>query len=174
MTTAARYPVGPFEPSPESPAVLAGALADIEQLPARLRAAVAGLDDRQLDTPYRADGWTVRQVVHHLADSHINALVRLKLALTESHPTIKPYDENAWAALPDVRMPIAVSLGIVDGVHARMVTILRSLAPEQIQRTFMHPEHGKVMTVSYLTQNYAWHGRHHVAHITSLRTREGW
>jgi hypothetical protein len=154
--------------------MLAGALADIEQLPARLRAAVAGLDDRQLDTPYRVDGWTVRQVVHHLADSHINALVRLKLALTESHPTIKPYDENAWAVLPDVRMPIAVSLAILDGVHARMVIILRSLTPEQIQRTFMHPEHGKVMTVSYLVQNYAWHGRHHVAHITSLRTRQGW
>jgi len=139
-----------------------------------LRAAVAGLDNRQLDTPYRPGGWTVRQVVHHVADSHMNGLIRTKLALTESAPTIKPYDENAWAQLADARLPIDVSLPIIDGVHTRWVTVLRSLSPEQLQRTFVHPEHGRAMTIAYQVQHYAWHCRHHVGHITALRKREGW
>lgn len=174
MNTDLRYPVGTFTPAIETTAVLTAAIGDIDALPANVRAAVAGLDNRQLDTPYRPGGWTVRQVVHHFADSHSNGLIRTKLALTEVAPTIKPYDENAWAQLADARLPIELSLPIIDGVHARWAAVLRSLSPEQLQRTFVHPEHGRTMTIGYQVQHYAWHGRHHVAHITALRQREGW
>jgi hypothetical protein len=169
-----RYPIGPFTDVTATPGVVTAAIADIERLPEQLRAAVAGLGDIQLDTPYRPGGWTVRQVVHHVADSHMNGLIRTKLAVTEQNPTIKPYDENAWAQLADMWMPIDVSLGIIDGLHARWVQVLRSLTPEQLHRTFVHPEHGRTMTIGYQVQNYAWHSRHHVAHIASLRQREGW
>jgi len=169
-----RYPLGPFNPVPENANVIAAAIRDIESLPASLRAAVNGLTDPQLDTPYRPGGWTVRQVVHHVADSHMNGLTRTKLALTEDNPTIKPYDEGAWAQLADAGLPIAISLPLIDGIHTRWVQVLRSLAPEQFQRTFVHPEHGQTMTIGYQAQNYGWHGRHHVAHITALRQREGW
>jgi hypothetical protein len=174
MTADLRYPVGPFAPLPDSPSVIAAAIDDIERLPAALRAAVRGLTDEQLAIPYRPGGWTVRQVVHHVADSHMNGLIRTKLALTEANPTIKPYDENAWVQLPDALFPIEISLGILDGIHARWVEVLRSLSVEQLQRTFVHPEHGLTMTIGYQVQNYGWHCRHHVAHITALRRREGW
>ena len=169
-----RYPVGRFTRLADTAEVLAAAIADIGDLPLNLRNAVRGLTDAQLDSPYRPGGWTVRQVVHHVADSHVNALVRLKLALTEDNPTIKPYDENAWAQLADMQLPIDVSLTLIEQVHARWLAVLRALKPAQWQRTFVHPEHSKTMTLGDHAQDYAWHGRHHVAHITALRQREGW
>jgi len=146
----------------------------IADTPAALRAAIAGLNDRQLDTPYRPDGWTVRQVVHHLPDSHMNAYVRFKLALTEDNPTIKPYDEEAWARIADTaRTPPDVSLQLLEALHRRWVVLLESLEPLDFARPLLHPDSG-AMTVDRLLQLYAWHGRHHVAHITELRKREGW
>jgi len=149
------------------------AITVIAELPMRVRAAVAGLTGAQLDTPYRPGGWTVRQVVHHVADSHTNAFIRLKVALTEDQPTIKPYDQDAWSALADMRLPIDVSLVLLDGLHARWVALYRSLAPSAFARVFHHPEIG-VVTLDGQLQMYAWHSRHHVAHITSLRQREDW
>ena len=169
-----RYPVGRFRPHAPGPSRRAANIADIAALPERIRAAVARLDDRQLDTTYRPGGWTVRQVVHHVADSHMNAFIRLKLALTEPEPTIKPYDENAWAALADAQLPIEVSLGLIDGVHRRWDALNAALEEADYGRLWTHPEHGKTFTIDYLLQNYAWHSRHHVAHITALRARENW
>jgi len=170
-----RYPVGPFE--------FAGTLSDeqrqdlIDQIaaaPAKMRAAVEGLSDEQLNTPYRPEGWTVRQVVHHVPDSHLNSYIRFKLALTEEHPTIKAYDENVWANLDDARSaPINVSLDLLEALHLRWVLFLRSLKGGDFQRTFNHSEIGSV-SVDKNIALYAWHGRHHVAHITSLRERMGW
>lgn len=174
MSIDPRYPLGPFSPTLETTDVIEAAIRDIESLPAAMRAAVNGLTDEHLERSYRPEGWTIRQVVHHVADSHMNGLIRTKLALTENNPTIKPYDETAWAQLADARLPIDTSLSIIDGVHRRWVHVLRSLAPEQLGRTFVHPEHGQTMRIGYQVQDYAWHGRHHVAHITTLRQREGW
>lgn len=174
MTADLRYPVGQLEERPATPDVLAAAIDDIERLPSRLRQAVRGLSEAQLATPYRPGGWTVRQVVHHVADSHVNGFIRTKLALTEDTPTIKPYDENAWAMLQDVELPIDISLGILDGLHQRWTAVFRSLSPAHWQRAFVHPEHDRTMTLAYQVQSYAWHSRHHVAHITALRDREGW
>jgi hypothetical protein len=170
-----RYPVGPFvEVTPITAAMRNTALDDLAALPRKLRDAVDGLDNRQLDTPYRPGGWSVRQVVHHVADSHLNGYTRVKLALTENGPTIKPYDEKAWAALADMRLPIDISLGILDGLHTRWVAIYRSMAPEQYSRTLFHPEHGKPFDLETFLQMYGWHSRHHVAHISDLRKREQW
>lgn len=175
MSTDLRYPIGPFTPAPDgTPGVLARAIAEIAGLPRLMRRTVAGLGEAQLDTPYRPDGWTVRQVVHHVADSHINGFVRLKLALTEHEPTIKPYDEGAWAGLADARLPIDVSLSLLDHVHARWDAVYRSLAPAQFERRFLHPALGEWFTVERHAQLYAWHGRHHAAHIATLRQRQGW
>jgi hypothetical protein len=135
---------------------------------------VAALSDHQLDTPYRPQGWTVRQVVHHLPDSHLNAYIRCKLALTEDNPSIKPYDEQRWAELPDSRRPIDGSLALLDHLHERWAALLRALPPEAFGRTCVHPASQTVMTVDRLVASYGWHGRHHVAHITELRRREGW
>ena len=149
-------------------------LDDIARTPADLRAAVKGLTPAQLDTPYRLGGWTVRQVVHHVPDSHLNAYVRFKLALTEDEPTIKPYAEDRWADLADTRAtPVEVSLTLLDSLHDRWMRLLRSLTPEQWKRTFRHPHLGP-MTLEKTLALYAWHGRHHVAHITALREREEW
>jgi hypothetical protein len=146
----------------------------IDQAPAQLRQAVAGLTEEQIDTPYRPGGWTVRQVVHHLPDSHMNAYGRFRLALTEDEPTIKPYDQERWAALEDARTaPAELSLSLLEPLHRRLVLLLRSLRPEDFARTFRHPEMG-VVTLDRLLGMYAWHGRHHIAHITSLRDRRGW
>jgi hypothetical protein len=169
-----RYPVGRFRPpSASSPEIRFTQIETLRLLPERLRAAVAGLGDAQLDTPYRDGGWTVRQVVHHFADSHANSYVRFKLALTEDWPTIKPYDEAAWAGLPDSRMPIAPSLDFVSGLHARLVAMLEAMTDEDFQRGFNHPERGRVTLATNLGI-YAWHSLHHTAHITSLRSRMGW
>jgi hypothetical protein len=169
-----RYPIGKFRPHAPDAARRAAAIADIAALPRKMRDAVAGLDDRQLDTPYRPDGWTVRQVVHHVADSHMNAFIRLKLALTEDAPTIKPYDENAWATLADMRMPLDASLAVIDGVHRRWDVLNQALQEADVGRLWTHPEHGKTFTLDWLLQNYGWHSRHHVAHITALRARQHW
>lgn len=171
-----RYPVGRFSfPDSTTAQQISGWIDDIARAPEALRAAVHGLDDTQIEAPYRPGGWTVRQVVHHLADSHLNAYTRFKLALTEERPTIKPYDEAAWANLEDTfTVPIAVSLDLLDALHIRWVALLRSLTADQMQREFVHPEHTRSMRLAGALAMYAWHGRHHVAHITALRERERW
>ena len=145
----------------------------IEQHPRRMRAAVAGLDDGQLDTPYREGGWSVRQVVHHVVDSHVNSYCRFKLIATEDTPTIRTYDQDAWAALPDSREPVEMSLAILDSVHARWCVFLRAMEPDYFLRMFDHPEVGE-MTCDALLELYAWHCGHHEGHVTGLRAREGW
>jgi len=175
MTTDLRYPVGRFAPpAAYTPELREQYLTELAAAPGALRASVAGLIPAQLVTPYREGGWTVAQVVHHLPDSHINAYVRMKLAVTEDRPTIKTYDENLWAELPDATAGgIADSLELFEVLHRRLVAFLASLTPEQFERPFLHPERGP-MTVDRNVATYAWHGRHHVAHITGLRERMGW
>jgi hypothetical protein len=168
------YPIGRFSAQAPSAELRRRAVNDIGALPGHLAAAVLGLSDAQLDTPYRPDGWTVRQVVHHVADSHINAFVRLKLALTEDRPTVSAYDEKKFAALADMRLPAAVSLELVRSVHARWVAIYETMRDDDWQRTFVHPEYPDPLTLDWQAQMYGWHSRHHVAHITALRQREGW
>ena len=169
-----RYPIGPFDHHPGSAADHAMWIGQIATLPGQLRDAVAGLDDAQLDTPYRAGGWTVRQVVHHVADSHMNAYVRFRLALTEDEPTVKPYEEARWAELADARAAdVAVSLTLLESLHARWTQLLRSLEEPDFTRRINHPQAG-MLDLDFLTAMYAWHGRHHVAHVTELRQREGW
>jgi uncharacterized damage-inducible protein DinB len=171
-----RYPIGEF--------VFAGPLAErdrrecvarIAATPMAMRAAVAGLSAEQLDTPYRPDGWTVRQVVHHVPDSHLNAYVRFKLALTEPNPTIKPYLESRWAELPDARTaPVELSLDILDSLHRRWVVVLGQIGADDWARTYFHPEQGREVSLDEAVAFYAWHGEHHIAHVTSLRRRSGW
>lgn len=174
MTVDLSYPVGRFDhQAARTPATRRAAIDDIAALPALLREAVRGLTDAQLDTPYRPGGWTVRQLVHHVADSHMNGYIRTKLALTEDNPTIKPYKQDAWAALADTTLPIDLSLGILDAVHRRWTAVNRSIADADFARTFTHPELGP-LTLDRHTHLYGWHSRHHVAHVTSLRRREGW
>jgi hypothetical protein len=175
MTADLRYPVGKFEKVDKlTEAERATCIAQIEEMPARLAAAVAGLNTAQLDTPYRPGGWTVRQLVHHIADSHMNAFTRFKLALTENEPTIKTYEEALWAELADTRTPpIESSMAIIENLHTRWVILLRSLGPSDWPRKFRHPEWGAA-TVDFLLAQYSWHSRHHVAHITSLRERNAW
>lgn len=169
-----RYPIGKFRPPTENTtAVRAAQIETLRLLPERLRTAVAGLSDAQLDTPYRDGGWTVRQVVHHFADSHANSYLRFKLALTEDWPTIKPYDEKAWARLADSSLQIEPSLVFITGLHQRFVGLLESMSERDFERGFNHPERGRVTLVTNLAI-YDWHSRHHVAHITNLRARQGW
>ena len=170
-----RYPIGKFHfEGPPSEAQRASLINDIEQAPAALRAAVKGLTPDQLETPYREDGWTVRQVAHHVPDSHMNAYVRFKLALTEDVPTIKPYAEDRWAQLTDTQStPVEVSLALLESLHSRWVNLLRYLRSEDWKRTFRHPELGLVTLEKNLAL-YAWHGRHHIAHVSELRKRMGW
>jgi hypothetical protein len=175
MTVDLRYPIGHYTPLSDADATTYARLIDeIERLPNELRAAVAGLSDAQLDTPYRDGGWTVRQVVHHVPDSHVNAYVRFKLALTEDTPRIKPYEEARWAELPDTRLPVAPSLALLDALHVRWVALLRALSPDDFaRRAYDHPENG-VTPLRAALGLYAWHGKHHTAHITGLRERNGW
>jgi uncharacterized damage-inducible protein DinB len=169
-----RYPIGRLQrTSTLSEAARRAAIDTVAGTPTALRAAVHGLSDAQLDTPYRPGGWTVRQLVHHVADSHMNAFTRFRLAFTEDDPTIKPYDEAAWATLPDMAMPIEPSLQLLDALHARWVHMLRATPPDWFARGLTHPENGP-MTVDALLNVYAWHGPHHVAHVTALRARQGW
>jgi uncharacterized damage-inducible protein DinB len=169
-----KYPIGNFQFDGEiTTSVIRDWIDEIENLPRLLRDAVKDLDDEHLDTPYRSGGWTVRQVIHHLADSHMNAYFRFKLALTEKKPVIKPYDETKWAELPDYKLPIDISLSLLEALHKRWTDLLRSLSPTDIEKTFIHPDSG-VVTVGKNIGIYAWHGRHHLAHITSLCNRKGW
>ncbi len=170
-----RYPVGEFRfPDLVSAEDLVLFIRQIAQAPADLRRAVAGLTDAQLDTPYRPEGWTVRQLAHHVPDSHINSYTRFRLALTEQEPVIKPYDEKRWAELPDSRtLPVEMSLALLENLHARWVALLRSLSRADWKRCFRHPDLGLV-SLENNAALYAWHGRHHVAHITALRSRMGW
>ena len=167
-----RFPIGKFD-------LAAYASRDenintLANLPANVKTAVDGLSDEQLDTPYRPEGWTLRQTVHHIADSHINTLCRFKLALTEEEaPTIRPYMEDRWADLPDSKLPVDVSLAIIDGVHTRLVKILRGMPEADFQKEFVHPETGN-WTLERALALYAWHSRHHTAHITETRKRHGW
>lgn len=169
-----QHPLGKFQmPDHLTSAEQAAAIQALAKLPQLVREAVSGLDDSQLDTPYRPGGWTVRQVVHHLPDSHVNAYVRFKLALTEAEPRIKPYMEERWAELPDSRAPIGMSLSLLEGLHGRWVSLLEQLPPDDFHRTLYHPDLG-VLHLYQLLAQYAWHGPHHVAHITQLRRRMGW
>ena len=170
-----RYPVGEFHfPDAVSAEERATFIDQIAETPARMRAAISGLSDSQLDTPYRPGGWTIRQVAHHVPDSHMNSYVRFRLALTEDTPLIKPYEEKRWAELADARtLPVEPSLALLESLHARWVPLLRSLSDADWKRTFRHPELGSV-SLENNAALYAWHGRHHVAHITSLRERRGW
>ena len=170
-----RHPIGRFSfQAPSTAEQRRKWITEIAEAPAQLRAAVAGLNDDQLNTPYRDGGWTVRQVIHHVPESHMNAYIRFKLALTESEPTIKPYDEAAWAETADVRgTPIEVSLALLDNLHNRWVVLLESMSDADFAKQFRHPELGLVPLEKNLAL-YAWHGKHHVAHITSLRERKQW
>jgi uncharacterized damage-inducible protein DinB len=169
-----RYPIGKFErPESISPEERLNAIATLAELPEQLRNAVEGLGSAQLNTPYREGGWTVRQLVHHIADSHMNAFIRVRLALTEDWPVIKPYDEQAWATLHDSIAPVEWSLELIESLHARWVMLLQSLTEEQWMRGFRHPESGE-NRLDLVTLNYAWHSRHHVAHITHVRVSEEW
>jgi len=170
-----RYPIGEFEPpDPITAEHVRRWIEEIERLPANLRAAVEPLSEEQLETPYRPGGWTVRQVVHHVCDSHMNSLVRFKWGLTEDRPTIKTYFEERWAELPDYRaVPIEDSLAFLDLLHRRWVVLLRSLGEEELERELVHPEWGPVKLVRTIGL-YAWHGRHHLAHVRRLAEREGW
>lgn len=170
-----RYPVGKLERKSElTAAERTSAIDAIAEAPRGLRAAVDRLSDEQLDTPYRPGGWTVRQLVHHVADSHMNAYTRFRLALTEENPTIKPYAEAAWAELEDAQtLPVGVSLDLLDRMHERLSVLLRKTPPDSFKRELSHPESGP-MTLDSLLTTYAWHGRHHTAHVTALRERMGW
>ena len=170
-----KYPIGKFQkPETLTEKHIQLWIQDVALLPHQIRQAVNELTDEQLGTPYRPDGWTVRQVVHHVADSHMNAYIRFKLALTEENPTIKPYEEALWAELPDSKMDIEISLNIIDNLHARWVTILRGMTEKDFEQTFFHPAQQKSSALKTIVGMYSWHGRHHVAHITNLKIREGW
>jgi len=170
-----RFPVGQFSaPHSVTPQLRNSAIEEIAATPAKLRAALHGLSDAQLETPYREGGWTLRQVTHHLADSHMNAYIRWRFALTETGPTIKPYNEADWAKLEDAEhAPVEVSLRLLEPLHERWVRLIRSMQPEGFARTFVHPDHG-ARTLDWMLFLYAWHGRHHTAHIIELKKQKNW
>jgi uncharacterized damage-inducible protein DinB len=171
-----RYPIGEFEyPQPLNADERTAAIGELAALPQQVRQAVEDLTEEQLETPYRPDGWTVRQVVHHLADSHLNGYLRTKLALTESNPTIRPYEQDGWAALPDTfQTPVRVSLDLLDALHTRWANLYALLDEADFSRTFYHPANQVTSTLDRHLANYIWHGQHHLAHITALRERMGW
>lgn len=174
MSEDLRYPIGTFNWDENEHPSRQELIEKIATLPQRLRVSVQALSENQLATPYRPDGWTVRQVVHHVADSHINAYLRFRLGLTEDAPTIKPYDEAAWAELSDAKTAeLEVSLSLLDGIHERWTRLMRTLPEESFVRTFVHPDNG-AMTLAMQIRLYDWHGSHHVAHIEALRKRERW
>lgn len=171
-----KYPIGKRNYAGSlSDIELAADIKTVEELPNRLRTEVSHLSQDQLDTPYREGGWTVRQVVHHLGDSHMNAFIRCKLLLTEQEPTIKAYNEAAWAEKEDcINMPIAPGLNLLEALHQRWVVLLKSVSQVDLQRTYLHPQYGKVFTLLEAINLYAWHSRHHLAHITELKNRNSW
>lgn len=170
-----RYPIGKYETKPFSEQQRLEWLNDIRFLPTLLESAVQNLDNSQLLTPYREGGWNLQQVVHHVADSHMNAYIRFKLGLTEDKPTVKPYEENSWVQLSDTRnLPINISLTLLHSLHIRLYEVVSHISEEEFNRTVIHPEYQKPLTLWYLLGSYAWHGKHHVAHITNLREKMGW
>lgn len=170
-----RYPIGKYIEQPFSEAQMKEWLLDIQSLPQQIEYAIINLDQHQLETPYREGGWTIKQVVHHVADSHMNAYIRFKLGLTEETPVIKPYDEAAWAEMNDTKnLPVNISITILYAVHARWQEILKNIKTDEWNRKVFHPEHKKELSLWFLLGMYAWHSRHHVAHITSLRKRMDW
>lgn len=170
-----RYPIGRFAmPEAVTPEARAAWVQRLDRLPARLRLAVAGLDEAQLGTPYRDGGWTVRQVVHHVADAHAHLALRVRFALAEDAPTVQPFDEDAWAVLPDAAAPVSMSLAQLNGTHARLAWLLRTLSDADWQRTVFHPVRNAHLTVEWMAGMYAWHGDHHAAQIEGLRARRGW
>lgn len=174
MSEDLRFPIGKFDKDFEFSAELKNKFVkDVGELPEKVRAAIENLNDEQLDTPYRPGGWTVRQTVHHIADSHLNALTRFKLALTEDVPTIRPYDEARWAELADSRLPVEVSINLLENLHHRWTVLLNSMSDEDFSRRLIHPDSGE-WTLGKMLGLYSWHGRHHTAHITRLRQRNGW
>ena len=175
MTTDLSYPIGKFQrPASLTSAEFESAVARLATQPARLREAIHDLTAAQVDTPYRPGGWSVRQLAHHVADSHMNMYIRLKLALTEDNPTIKPYDQDAWVLLSDIsEIPVETSMVLFDAVHQRALSVLRSMSADDRARVFMHPENGPTR-IDQMTALYAWHGDHHIAHVTGLRERMGW
>lgn len=175
MTESLSYPIGKYTEQPFSDKQLEEWLFDIESLPGELEYAILNLDHDQLDTPYREGGWTVRQVVHHVADSHMNAYIRFKLGLTEDMPSIKPYNQDAWTKMADVeQVPVNVSITLLHALHLRWISVLNDISGTQWERKVLHPEYNREMTLWYLMGLYAWHGKHHVAHIRSLRNRNRW
>ncbi len=170
-----KYPIGKYNPEPFSEKKLAEYLMDIKFLPLQLESSVLNLDEAQLHTPYRPEGWTIHQLVHHVADSHMQAYTRFKLGLTEDNPTIKPYDENAWTKLSDTKnLPINISFTLLHSLHLRWLEILKNIKAEEWERTIYHPEYKVKSTLWYLLSYYSWHGRHHTAHILNLRERLNW
>jgi uncharacterized damage-inducible protein DinB len=170
-----RYPIGKYEPQPFSEDLKNQWLQEIAQLPDNLEQAISNLNETQLQTPYRDGGWTVQQLVHHIADSHLNSYIRFKLALTENNPTITPYDEKLWAELNDVKtVPVSVSVELLRALHRRWIAALKDLSADDWNKTFYHPQQQKETTLWTALGIYAWHGKHHVAHITALRERMGW
>jgi hypothetical protein len=170
ITDTQKYPIGKFAaPASYTQQQMQQWIEEIKGLPGQLRLAVISLNEKQLDTPYRPGGWTIRQTVHHLADSHANAIIRFKLALTEDKPTIKPYEEADWAMLPDSRLPLEPSLRMIEGIHARWVALMESMSEEQWDRAFIHPEMGATVPLRRNLGLYAWHGNHHLAHITGVK-----
>ncbi|MFN8249791.1 MAG: putative metal-dependent hydrolase [Ferruginibacter sp.] len=175
MTEDLRYPIGKYIEQPFSEDILQEWLLDIETLPQQIEYAVVNLDEAQLDTPYREGGWTVKQLVHHVADSHMNAYIRFKLGLTEDNPMIKAYDENEWAKMADTQIiPINISITLLYALHCRWSAVLSSISVDQWNRKVYHSEHKREMTLWFLLGMYAWHSRHHTAHITRLRDRMSW
>jgi len=174
MTMDPRYPIGKYEPQPFSEAQKEEWLLDIKFLPEALERSLLNLDAAQLETPYRDGGWTVQQLVHHVADSHMNAYIRFKLGVTEENPTIKPYEEKLWAEQPDNELPVNISITLLHALHQRWYTAIKHLKEADWNRTVVHPEHGRQMSLWFLLGLYAWHGKHHTAHITSLRERNNW
>ena len=170
-----KYPIGKYIPQPFSQPLLKEWLLDIETLPSLLEYAIINLDEAQLNTPYRPEGWTIKQLVHHVADSHINAYIRFKLGITENNPAIKPYNQDAWANLKDTHnLPVNISLTLLHALHQRWHEVLANMSDEDWNKTVYHPEHKKEMSLWFLLGMYAWHSKHHVAHVRSLREREGW
>lgn len=170
-----RYPIGKYIPQLFSERQLQEWLIEIKFLPQHLENVILNLDESQINTPYRPDGWTIQQLIHHVADSHMNAYIRFKLGLTEENPTIKPYDERAWANLPDTqRLPVNISLTLLYALHARWLEVIKGIKEDEWNRTVFHPEQKKEITLWHLLGMYAWHGKHHVAHITALRERMKW
>jgi len=170
-----RYPIGKFKPASEYTTLeIADFISRIETLPVKLSHAVTGLNDNQLDTPYREGGWTIRQVIHHVADSHMNAYIRIKWTLTEDSPVIKAYDEKGWAETPETKLAIDLSLNLLQSLHAKFVSLAKRISQKDLSRSFIHPDTKKEISLGQLLGMYAWHGEHHLAHVAALKIKRGW